>query len=380
MHKPRILFVTRHHALRSTGGTEEQGLLLSTELARRGWDVHYASEMNDVPVPNVVDGVTLHGLPENPSVWRGNRALLCRLMRELQPDVIYNRMYNLYTGHALLDAPAGTIRVWASAAEKDGLLWKKLWALGQNMNPIRRLYKLPLWHHICSTARDGVRRTDLALVQRTEQIAELRRAGIAAELIRNAQPVPPASQMQSHRGHPQVLWAASVKAWKRPEQFIELAARCRDLAADFVMVGAIQEPKYKTVINRAAANLPNFRYAGFAELSEIGTYFAQAHLFVNTSVNNEGYPNSFIHAWLHGVPVVTLGVDPDLLLSQGGLGVAAKSPDELAQAVRSLLTNPDRRREIGARARAFAEQEHDLGRVVDRLEKLLAEQGVKLPE
>jgi glycosyltransferase involved in cell wall biosynthesis len=377
--KPRFLFVIQHHFTRITGGTEMQAWMLASELARRGWDVHYASEMNNVPASPVLDGVTLHGLPENPSYWRGNRRPLRDLMLALRPDVIYTRIFSSYLGFMVMDAPAGAFTVWSTASGNDGRAWPYL-TYGRRSHPgllfVRRM-PVYLWHDYL--ARKGRKRARLVLAQQRDQQRDLARLGVRAEILRNSHPPVPEDDVQRHQGKPVVLWADSIKLIKRPELFIELARRCRDLPAEFLMIGGIQHENYQPQIEAAVRELANFRYGGFVPLSTVEQVFAGAHLHVKTSLPIEGFPNTFVQAWLHGVPVVSYENDPEGLLNERQLGVCATRFDELEQAVRDLVNHPEKRREIGARARAFARSEFDLQHNVDRLEDLLSSRGVRLP-
>jgi glycosyltransferase involved in cell wall biosynthesis len=201
---------------------------------------------------------------------------------------------------------------------------------------------------------------------------------VESVIVRNVQPAVPESEVQNHRGVPVVLWVGSVKAWKRPEKFIELARHCQDLSAQFVMVGRIVDPQYNKQVEKATAELPNFHYAGFVALPEVGKYFSQAHLFISTSLA-EGFANTFIHAWQRGVPVVSLGVDRDGLLKEQGFGFLAENMEQLIGEVHKLVQDPERRRDIGARARAHAQQEYNIETAVDKIESLLSARGVKIP-
>ena len=379
LRKQRFLFVIQHHFTRFTGGTEMQAWMLACELARRGWDVHYASEMNNVPEPPVMDGITLHGLPENPSYWRGNRQPLRDLMQALRPDVIYTRIFSRYLGFVVMDAPPGAFTVWSTASGNDGRAWPYLtqgWRSHPGLLFVRRM-PVFLWHNYL--ARKGRKRAQLVLAQQRDQQRDLAKLRVRAEILRNSHPPVPESEVQRHEGKPVVLWADSIKLIKRPELFIELARRCRDLPAEFLMIGGMLHENYRAQVEAAVRELPRFRYGGFVPLSEVEKVFAGAHLHVKTSLPIEGFPNTFIQAWLHGVPVVSYENDPESLLNEHKLGVCAASLDELEQAVRDLVNHPEKRREIGARARAFARSEFDLQRNVDRLESLLASRGVRLP-
>jgi glycosyltransferase involved in cell wall biosynthesis len=375
---PRFLFVIRYHPARFTGGTEAQAWMLACELARRGWDVHYASEMNDVPRPPQLDGVTLHGLPESPSYWRGNRRPLRDLMRELRPDVIYTRIFSRYLGYAVMDAPPGAFTVWSTASGNDGRGWPYLVLGRKSSPPLVFLRRLPvyLWHNYL--ARQGRQRAQLVLAQQRDQQRDLARLGIHAEILRNSHAPVPEKEVQRHEGKPLILWADSIKLIKRPEVFLELARRCRDLPAEFLMIGRVDHESYSSRINTAVRDLPNFRYGGFVPLTEAEQVFRRAHLHVKTSLPLEGFPNTFVQAWLYGVPVVALENDPEGLLNEQHLGVRASNVNELEQAVRDLVNHPEKRREIGDRARSFAVCEFDLQHNVDRLEQLLSARGVRI--
>lgn len=378
--QPRFLFAIQHHLSRVTGGTEMQAWMLATELARRGWDVHYVSEMNDVPVPAVLERVILHGVPENPPRWRGNREPLRRLMEQLRPDVIYTRVFNRYLSYAVMDAPPGAFTVWSTASKYDGRAWPYL-AYGPQSNPgVSFFRRLPVHLYYNYLARRGRKGAQLVLAQQREQQRDLARLGIRAEILRNSHPPVPENDVQHHEGAPVVLWADSIKLIKRPEVFIELARRCQDLSAEFLMIGRVEHDHYQEQLSAAARTLSNFRYGGLVLPAKVGEVFRRAHLHVKTSLPIEGFPNTFIEAWLHGVPVVSYETDPEGFLNEQHLGVCAASVDEMERTIRDLLDHPGRRREIGARARAFAAHEFDLKNNVDRFERLLAARGVRLPQ
>ena len=377
--KPRFLFVIQHHISRVTGGTEMQAWMLAAELARRGWDVHYASEMNDVPVPAVLESVTLHGLPENPDYWRGNREPLRRLMERLRPDVIYTRVFSRYLGYAVMDAPPGAFTVWSTAARYDGYAWPYLAYGLRGTRGLSFFRRLPVHLYHNHLARFGRKHAHLILAQQSEQQRDLARLGIPSEILRNSHLPVPENNLQRHESPPVVLWVDTVKQWKRPEVFIELARRCQDVSAEFLMIGRIEHDHYKKLLAAAARDLSNFRYGGFVPPAQVPEVFRRAHLHVKTSQPLEGFPNTFVEAWLHGVPVVSLETDPEGFLNEQHLGACLPSVDAMEQTIRHLLSHPDRRREIGLRARQFAEREFDLKNNVDRFERLLAARGMRLP-
>ncbi len=80
----------------------------------------------------------------------------------------------------------------------------------------------------------------------------------------------------------------------------------------------------------AAARLPNVTMLGPVRYADTGALFDRAKVFLNTS-SIEGFPNTFLQAWIRGVPVVSF-FDPDGLVKRLQLGRIAASLDDMREA------------------------------------------------
>jgi glycosyltransferase involved in cell wall biosynthesis len=155
-----------------------------------------------------------------------------------------------------------------------------------------------------------------------------------------------------------VCWVANLKPLKQPELFVRLAFDFRHRAdVEFVMVGAQQmHAKAWDRLLASMRNLQNLRYVGSQPQSAVEQLIASAHVLVNTSTI-EGFPNTFIQAWLRKVPVVSLSVNPDGVFDAERYGICASgSYDRLRDAVEQLITESSLRSRIGERANTFARE------------------------
>jgi glycosyltransferase involved in cell wall biosynthesis len=125
---------------------------------------------------------------------------------------------------------------------------------------------------------------------------------------------------------------------------------------------------YYEDVRAAAARLPNVNMQGAVRYADSGMLFDRAKIFLNTS-SIEGFPNTFLQAWIRGVPVVSF-FDPDSLVQRLQLGHIANSVDEMREAIRSLLEDDADRQLIGRRAREFATREYTTGVAARYLELL----------
>jgi len=114
----------------------------------------------------------------------------------------------------------------------------------------------------------------------------------------------------------------------------------------------LEQEEFLRSIAEAERELSNFSYIGPLKPSEAEKRIASAALLVNTS-EFEGFPNVLQQAWAKGVPTLCLGIDPDGIIEREGLGVNAKSVDELEAALRRLLSDDEQRESIGERVALF---------------------------
>jgi len=192
--------------------------------------------------------------------------------------------------------------------------------------------------------------------------------GVSSEVIPNLVQFPEAAARVGGDGP--VVWLATYKPSKRPEWFTDLARRIPERR--FVMGGVIPIPpdtlEAWEAARRAAAACPNLEVRGFVDHDRIGELFHDAALFVHTSPA-EGFSNTMLEAWAHGVPSVT-AVDPDGIVASERLGQVATDVDAMEAAIRRMLADPDGRAAAGARARAYVARRHAPDEVLDRLATL----------
>lgn len=101
---------------------------------------------------------------------------------------------------------------------------------------------------------------------------------------------------------------------------------------------------------------------------EIPEYYASAGVFVLPSVW-EGHPLTLLEAWAASTPVIASsveGIEEFVDHEETGYLVPTKSPDELADALRFTLENPDKAQEWGDAARKLVEAEYSWEGVADR--------------
>jgi glycosyltransferase involved in cell wall biosynthesis len=228
----------------------------------------------------------------------------------------------------------------------------------------------------------GLHRADLVAAQTQFQARQLlENHGLESHVINMMVETPRLTEVPKDID---VLWVSNLRALKRPELALELARQLPDVK--FTLAGGPMPggQTYHDDVVAAAARLPNVTMLGAVKYHATGALFDRARIFLNTS-SIEGFPNTFLQAWVRGVPVVSF-FDPDGLNQRLSLGRVAKSLDDMREAIRSLLENEDLRRQLGRRAREFALREYTDGVAARYLEllptpqmRLGPAQGANLP-
>ena len=206
----------------------------------------------------------------------------------------------------------------------------------------------------------GLRRADAVLAQSAWQAEALRRHYGRAARVAGMLVEPPPAAAPAARDI-DVLWIANVQPLKRPDRLLDIAAQwpgARVHMAGGCVPGA--EALFERI--RAEAARRGIRFHGPLPYREACALYARARVFVNTS-DIEGFPNSYLQAWINGVPVVTL-IDPDGVIAQEGLGAAVDAPAHLGAAVARLLEDTAAWDEASRRCRAYMEREYGEDRVM----------------
>jgi glycosyltransferase involved in cell wall biosynthesis len=360
--KPRICIV---NPFEHGGGAEYQIEQLIDALARSDeYEIHYLTHFVDERERNRTYQVSRIGsggpIPRFGYLMEARS--LYRKLRDIDPCIIYQRVACAYTGIcAFYSRRHATPLLWHVAHDTE--------VTRQSLDRARNIVRLRLEKR---AVEFGAKHATRIVVQTRHQAHLLLKnyARAADAVVANFHP--PAAETIDKSGPLTVIWIANLKPWKQPEVFVRLAnslSSCSEVR--FVIVGApaATSGRWQLALMQSIQNAPNLQYLGQKSHTEVNELLARAHIFVNTSVH-EGFPNTFIQAWLRDVVVVSLQVDPDQLLERRGVGIVARSESALVTAVRGLIDNPDVRAAYLERGRVHAIEHHSL-RNADELVGLL---------
>jgi len=328
------------------GGEQLQHTLLSRALARRGYDMAMV----------VLD----HGQPDG-AAWHG--VTTYRAYRPAAGVPVLRFFHPRWTG------------IWSALARADAKVYYTSCAgmLVGLMAMFCRLHRRRLVFRSASnadchkrsslvpSARDrrlyefGLRRCDAVLTQTDAQQRDLKaNFGLDSRVAGMLVDAPDRVLDLAERDI-DVLWVNNFGDFKRPDRYVDLARRLPQRR--FVMIGGAGPGlvDYFEKMKAYAAGAPNLEFLGRVPYHEVNDYYSRARVFVNTS-DVEGYPNSYLQAWIRGTPVATF-IDPDGVIAREGLGAAPASDEEMAAAVERLLADEERWRQDSRRAVAYMARE-----------------------
>jgi glycosyltransferase involved in cell wall biosynthesis len=339
------------------GGAEYQiSLLIDALSADGGFEVHYLTHFIDARdrTRNYSVSVVGTGGPMPRLGYLMDARSLYGKLREIGPDVIYQRVACAYTGVcARYSLHSRVPMIWHVASDSD--------VAPRLLEPARNFVRQHLEKWAVSY---GVRNASRIVVQtrRQNELLQQNYGRSADAQIANFHPASAESIDKS--GPLTVMWIANLKQLKQPDVFVRLAERFR-LRPDvrFIMVGApapaIGDQRWRTSLMQGIANAKNLEYVGQKTHAEVNQLLARSHVFVNTSTH-EGFPNTFIQAWMRDVAVLSLSVDPDGVLEHERVGIAAHTEDGLEAALRRLIEDPQLLAAYANRGREHAAAHHSL--------------------
>lgn len=308
------------------GGAELQQNYIGDELARRGYQIQFITQDFGQDDVEIADDKTVYktfredtGIP----VFRFVYPRLFKIWNALKAtnaDIYYVRSAGFIVGVVAYFCMRSNKKIiYAAAHDTDFIPGRHI---------IRMKRDAVLYHF-------GLKHCDKVIVQSAFQKKLLKENfGIKGQLIRNFSPNPVVNSAPEDKRN--ILWVATIRTWKRPDYFINLAEKFQD--ENFILIGGedVQNPSLFSHVMDRCKRIRNISFLGFKSLTETEAYFDTCKVFVNTS-EHEGFPNTFLQAWRRGIPVLSF-VDPDHLIINNNLGVAVNSEAQLESGLTSLLS------------------------------------------
>ena len=190
--------------------------------------------------------------------------------------------------------------------------------------------------------------------------------------------VPPQAQTRTELAAiPDVLFCARLQARKRPLVFVQMAKELvgrGHSSATFSIVGPDEGELGAVQDVLADGPAMPIRYEGSLDYAETGQRMLQASVYVLPSMD-EPFPMSLLEALSYGVPSVcttSCGLADELQHREAAM-VTDGSPESLANAVETLLTDSATWQRISKNALQAVSDVYGIEAVVDQLESAYAE-------
>lgn len=165
-----------------------------------------------------------------------------------------------------------------------------------------------------------------------------------------------------------LLWIGRIDPNKRYEEALLLADALPHRRIIMVCNGV---RTLGAAVAGVEAALPNLSLADQVALPDIDNLFRFCDVLVNTSIV-EGFPNTFLQAGMHGIPIVSMTVDPDGMLATYGCGrVADGTRSGLTLAVDALLSDQAAYAAASAASARWVQERHDASDRIADLRVLL---------
>lgn len=174
-----------------------------------------------------------------------------------------------------------------------------------------------------------------------------------------------------------ILWVGRAEPFKRPELFLELARQFPD--EQFVMIAqpAVYYSSFIEDVKSQARAIPNLKFIEYVPFKEIDNWFTRAKLFVNTSADYEGFPNTFIQSATNKTPIISLQANPDDFINQHRCGLCAGGDArKMTEQLKELLANPNLRAQMGENGLAYARANHDINNITAQFKEIFRARNV----
>lgn len=346
---------------KTSGGAEAQIVMLARELVVQGLEVSFVVFDEGQSEVQEIDGIKAYrafnpksGIPGLRN-WLYRRPMLMKAMKKADAEIYFQVGAGQLTGIVAKfckDNQRRFVFYASSDSNFDPSEWHRSFSV-----PFRdvREYK------------KGLKFADLIIVQHKGQEDLLKKlVGLNSAIIKGCINIPEkGDQTELKKGT--IIRIGRCHPVKRVEVFFDLA-ECLPLFKFISIGGASSDKKYYNNLLERSKKLPNLEHMG--HVHSIEDYLGEAALLVNTS-KQEGFPVTFLEAWLQEVPVLSLAVNPEECITKYNMGRVSGSFDKLVTDCEELLSNPEELKEIGKQGFEYVKENHDIRKIAAQVIKTL---------
>ena len=279
----------------------------------------------------------------NPNLYT-DALVIYRLIKRVSPDIIYKRGVNYIAAIGVYYAKLNQARMVLHISSQRDV---------DNAKYNSRLNAI-LCYLNQNIANYAIRNTNQVICQAQYQNNLLKKNyGRNCDLVLpNMQPFP---ENTIKKTQPiKIVWISNLKRLKQPELFVDLAEQFQNKQnTKFIMIGRPAFGPWQNKLLEKINRVPNLEYKGELSLDKVNTILRESHLLVNTS-EFEGFPNTYIQAWMRKVPVISLHCNPDDIIKKNGIGFHSKTFQQMVIDVKKLIENKQLREKTGEKSQTFA--------------------------
>ena len=349
---------------------------LAEELRRRGHDaslafLHPGPDVELASGAPVLSGPERHALdrllPLRPQLLRTLR----RLLRDLRPDVVQLNggdtvKYGAFCRLRVTSAPDSysPVRIYRNIGRPRD------WVQGAARSFLYRRLVIPRMDGVAAVSRSTL--AEVQAFYRPDAPTVVIPTAVDPEAL---QPQRDRPRVRLQAGTPPeapvVIQVGSLSPEKRPDRLLSAFATVLERIPDAHLWFLGDGPLRSALEAQCREeSLSSVRFLGSHR--DVGSFLAAADLLALVS-DTEGLPAAVLEAGWLGLPVVATrvgGVPECVIDGETGRLVEPGDDDALGHALADLLTDPERRRMLGAAGRRLVEEESTFERVADRFIEL----------
>lgn len=193
--------------------------------------------------------------------------------------------------------------------------------------------------------------------------------------------IDPRFDVGSYEKKNHIIFIGRIESVKRGWLFCEIAKRMPEY--EFFMLGQSFREKAQndSIMEQYRHGIPNLHFVGHVEGEEKNGYIRDAKILVNTSIH-EALPVTFLEALAYGTLLVSCR-NPEGLTEKFGiytgqvLGDGFDKIDLFVNAIKTLMTDEDRRKELSVAAHEYVKRTHNVTDFIRNTRALLREEAAR---